>query len=69
MKWTSSVVEGDASDAVENGVEVPDLATLQALVSGQHLLPGGIEHAIEAPEHGEWQDDLAVVRLLVIAPE
>ena len=39
------------------------------LVPGQHLLPGGVENTVETPEHGERQDDLAVLRLLVIAPE
>src|SRR5262249_49104680 len=65
----ADVVEGDASDAVEDGAEVPDLAALQALVPGQYLLSGDVEYTVEAPEHGKWQDDLAVVRLLVIAPE
>ena len=32
-------------------------------------LPGGVENTVETPEHGERQDDLAVLRLLVIAPE
>ena len=65
----ADVVQGNASDAVEDGVEVPDLATcrLSYLVSTCCLVES--ENTVETPEHGERQDDLAVLRLLVIAPE
>jgi hypothetical protein len=36
---------------------------------GQHGGLGGFEHAVEAAQHGEGQDDLAVVGLLVVATE
>ena len=35
----------------------------------QHGLLGGLQHAVQATEHGERQDDLAVVGLLVVAAE
>jgi hypothetical protein len=35
----------------------------------EHLLLRGLEHAVEAPEHRERQDHLAVLGLLVVAPE
>lgn len=32
----------------------------------EHVLLGGLQHAIQPPQHGERQDDLAVVGLPVI---
>ncbi len=35
----------------------------------EHCLLGGLEHAVEAAQHGEGQDHLAVLGLLVVAPQ
>jgi hypothetical protein len=36
---------------------------------GEHRRLGRLEHAVEAAQHGEGQDDLAVLGLLVVAAE
>ena len=50
------------------GIEVLD-PTPQLLVSVEHLGLGRLQHAVEAPQHSERQDDLAVPRLLVVPPQ
>ena len=35
----------------------------------EHLLLRRLEHAVEPPQHGERQDHLAVLGLLVVAPQ
>ena len=35
----------------------------------EDLLLGGLEHAVEAPQHGEGEDDAPVLGLLVVAPQ
>ena len=42
---------------------------LLILEFGQHGGFGGFENAVQTPQHGEWQNDLAVIGLLVIAPQ
>jgi hypothetical protein len=54
--------------AQQEGFRV-DAAPLFTGVFGQHRLFGAFEHAIEAAQHGERQNDLTVFRLLVIAPQ
>jgi len=63
------VVEGHAADAVEDGLEVLDLPALQRLVPLQYFLAGLVQHAVEPAQDGERQDDLAVVRLLVVTAQ
>ena len=45
----------------------PGLLALRQL--GQHGGLGGLQHAVEPPQHGERQDDLAVFGLLVVAAQ
>ena len=42
---------------------------LVRLVLVDHLLPGGFEDRIEAPDHDEGKHDLLIVRLLVVATQ
>ena len=62
------VVEGRPAGAEEHLLDGPlgMLRRLQLGVLGQHLGLGLVEHAVEAAEDRQRQDDLAVVRLLVV---
>ena len=42
---------------------------LPGRVLGQHGGLGGLQHAIQPPQDGEGQDDLAVLGLLVVAAQ
>ena len=44
-------------------------ALLRGGILGQHGRLGGLQHAIQAAQHGEGQDDLAVFGLLVVAAQ
>ena len=46
-----------------------DLCLLSSGQLGQHCGLGLLEHAVEPSQHGERQDHLAVLGLLVVAPE
>ena len=58
---------------------LPGLAQQERLRVEPGLLPGGqfgqhgglglLQHAIEPPQHGEWQDHLAIFGLLVVASQ
>ena len=57
-----------AGDGLEDGFEVLDLAG-QLLVSLQDGVFGRLEHAVEPADHGEREDHLAVLGLLVVAAQ
>lgn len=64
----AGVVELLAGHLAEHWVDVVD-AALHLLVAVEHSIFGGFEHAVEAADHRERHDDLAVFGLLVVAPE
>ena len=57
----AGVVEGVARDLVQDRLRLFDLAVLQRGVLFQHLGLGRLQDAIQAPQHGERQDDAAVL--------
>ncbi len=57
-----------ADDALEERIGIKARGGL-LLRLGQHLRLGGGQHAVQAPQHGERQDDAAVFGLLVIAAQ
>ena len=64
----AGVVELLAGHLAEHRVHVVDTA-LHLLIAVEHGVFGGFQHAVQTADHGEGHDDLAVFRLLVIAPE
>ena len=60
------VEERQAGLALEKGCRV-DAQLLLGGQLGEHSIFGRVQHAIETAQHGEREDDLAVVGLLVIA--
>ncbi len=46
-----------------------DLRRLALRLLGQHGRLGGLEHAVEPAQHGEWQNDPPILGLLVISPQ
>ena len=62
------VEEALATDAQEEGLRV-DAKWLAAGQFGQDSLLGGREHTVEAAQHGEGEDDAAVLGLPVVAAE
>ena len=62
------VVEALARLAQQEGLGVDALLFFVGQL-GQHGGLGRFEHAVEAAQHGEGQDDLAVVGLLVVAAQ
>src|SRR5690606_2291068 len=68
VQGTGVVEASTADDALEERVRV-DSSVSPLLVLGQHLGLGRRQYAVQAAQHGERQDDLAVLGLLVIAAE
>ena len=65
----AGVVEGLLGDVVEHGLDVGELAALEALDLGEHVGLRRLEHAVEAAQHRKRQDDAAVLCGLVGAAE
>ena len=63
-----AVVEALAGCAQQELLRV-DACFLAGGQLGQHGGFGGLEHAVQAAQHGEGQDDFAVVGLLVVATQ
>lgn len=64
----TGVVKGLLALALEERVQV-DATFLALLELSQDLGFRALQHAVKAPQESEGKDDLAVVRLLVVAPE
>ena len=62
------VVEALPGHRAEHGLYVVDLAP-ELRRSGEDGLLGRLQHAVEAAKDGQREDDLAVLGLLVVAPE
>ena len=62
------VVEGLLAFALEKDIQA-DPGVLALLVLGENVLFGGLQHAFQAAQEREGEDDLSVVGLLVIAPQ
>ena len=62
------VVEELAGLAQQEGLGI-QAGRLAGFLLGQHGGLGGFQHAIQAAQHGEGQDDLAVFGLLVVAAQ
>ena len=62
------VEEALATDAQEEGLRV-DAKWLAAGQLGQDGLLGGCKDTVEAAQHGEREDDAAILGLLVVATE
>jgi hypothetical protein len=58
------VVEREAGDPAELRVEVLQLLAPQVGLASEHLLLGGRQHAVEAPQDGEGEDDVLVLAAL-----
>ncbi len=59
------VMERHLGNAIENWFDVANLAPFEALFLGQHFFFGRFQHAIEATQHGERQNNLAILGGLV----
>ena len=62
------VVEALPRGALKKGVGIKPHGLLGGFL-GQHSGFGRLQHTIQTPQHREGEDDLAVIGLLVIAPE
>jgi hypothetical protein len=63
------VVEVGPADAAQDGGGLLDAAAREPIVLLHDRVPGVLQHAVQAPQHGEGQDDLAVVVLLEVAAQ
>ena len=64
----AGVVELLARHLAKDRVDIVD-ATLHLRESVEHSVFGGFQHAVQAADHREGHDHLAVFRLLVVAPQ
>ena len=58
-----------ARDRAQHRLDVFDAGALESLVPRQHVRLRRLKHTVEATQHDHWQDHLAVLRLLVVAPK
>lgn len=65
----ASVVDLLPGDALERGADVLDTLFLKRLVLVQHLVFRRLGHAIETAENRQREDDLLILRLLVVLPK
>ena len=57
----AGVVERHAGDAVEDRLEVLDLAVLETPELGQHLVLGRLQHTVQPPQDRQRQHDILVL--------
>lgn len=58
----------DLGEPIEQGSEVVDFV-FHALIHVEHVLLDRFEHAVEPPQHRQRQNDLAILRLLVVTSQ
>ena len=62
-------MKGLLGGVIQHRLDVGELTALQAGMLGEHRRLGGLEHAVEAAQHGERQDHAAVLGGLVRAAQ